>query len=110
MACTVPDAGPLGAARELRRADPASYRGTAAQEARILERLKRGPASRRELDEACGCGSATKRISALRARGVPIASRWTTCELPEWDTGVQALYWLTQPDTTQRDLFTDTRP
>lgn len=25
MACTVPDAGPLGASRELRRSDPASY-------------------------------------------------------------------------------------
>ncbi|MBB1160970.1 hypothetical protein [Aquariibacter albus] len=99
---------PLALARRFRLSGRIGYRGTAAQEALIRERLERGPATRHELEALVGCGSLTKRISAMRRKGLDVSQSLVERPLPDGAFGLQALYWLTQPDTAQRDLFTDT--
>lgn len=101
---------PLALARQFRLSGRAGYRGTAAQEALIRERLERGSTTRSELEALVGCGSLTKRISAMRRKGFHVCCALVEAPLRDGAFGLQGLYWLTQPDPTQRDLFTDTRP
>ena len=82
------------------------YNGTARQRACILARLKRGPASRGELERECGAPCVTKRVSELRTLGYAICSTWVHGSGPAGTGGnVTTVYALVTPDKRQGELF-----
>lgn len=95
---------PANAAAELMRSGR-QYNNTAAQRARILDRLRRGPASRLALESECGVSCATKRISELRRAGWLIDSAWLEGTAPDGSATLTTLYCLIEPNSSQADLF-----
>lgn len=104
-------ANPLDAKRALcPMGEGGTYNTTAAQRARILMRLQRGPATRGDLERDCWAPSATKRIAELRREGWPIVSAWTTDTAPDGSVGAAVLYTLGSgtADTAQLALPLET--
>lgn len=97
---------PLEALRLLAPAVAAHYNGAARQRQSILDRLRRGPATRAQLERECHAPSVTKRLSELRRAGWQIEGEAISEAAPDGCVNVATLYSLADPDTAQGDLFT----
>jgi hypothetical protein len=97
---------PLQAVRRLAPAQAARYNRTALQRERILQRLRRGPATRAELERECGAASVTKRISELRGKGFGIVGRWIDATAPDGSVNACNLYSLADDDGTAQLTLT----
>ena len=96
---------PLAHVHRLAPGVAARYNGAARQRERILSRLRRGPATRAELERACNAPSVTKRISELCRKGWRIAGEAISETAPDGSVNVAKLYHLVEGDSAQADLF-----
>lgn len=101
---------PLDAVRGIAAEQASPYNCTALQRSRIVARLMRGPATRAELERACGAPSVTKRISELRRQGFDITSGWAPMAGPGGTVSVCTVYAFAEPDDRQADLFGEAVP
>jgi hypothetical protein len=96
---------PLDHMHQLAPGMAARYNGSALQRDRIVSRLRRGPATRAELERDCRVPSATKRISELRRVGWRIDGEVIPETAPDGGVNLTTLYRLADGDTAQSDLF-----
>lgn len=96
---------PFDGMRKLRPDLAARYNGTAQQRARIVERLRRRPATRSEIERDCSVPSVTKRISELRRIGWRIEGKTINETAPDGGVNLATVYSLNDGTTAQADLF-----
>lgn len=99
---------PLHRVRHLAPDLAARYNGAARQRECIVRRLRRGAATRAELERDCYAPSVTKRISELRRMGWRIEGEPINETAPDGSLNVATVYSLTDGDSAQSDLFDPT--
>lgn len=84
---------------------PPAHNGVSLQRAKILARLRVGPATKEQLQTEMFVPDPTVRIHELREEGHDIATRWIDRVNPDGSINRVALYVLRGKDDRQPNLF-----